>query len=391
MKRILLTLVVVILIGGSGVFFWQELTPSDTKTTFTIIDVVTGNVENLVTAQGTLEPKESVDVGAQVSGLIDVMYAEEGDTVQKGDLIAEIDPELYEATVRGDEAQLKRLQAQMDEQKATVTQARQKLERNEKLIKDRAISQEALEDTQTNLAIAEAQLISLEAQIEEAESTLERDKTNLGYTKIYAPINGTVVTQAVKAGQTINANQTTPTIVTIANLDVMTVRAQVAEADIMKIKHDMDMYFTTLGSNERRWQGRVRQVLPSPEEENDVVLYNVLVDVENTDRQLMTGMTTQMFFVIEQADNIATIPVSALGARQKDKDKNGLEAYDVTVLGADGQPKSKIVYVSVINRTQAGVVEGLNAGEQVIINAPNAMLTDATSNTNRGPRGMARL
>jgi len=355
------------------------------------VDVTIGSIENLVTAQGTLEPKESVDVGAQVSGLIDMMHAEEGDTIRKGDLIAEIDPELYEATVRGDEAQLKRLQAQMAEQQAVLVQSQQKFERNQKLIKDRAISQEALEDSQTNLAISKAQITSLEAQIEEAESTLERDRTNLGYTKIYAPISGTVVIQAVEAGQTINANQTTPTIVTIANLDVMTVRAQVAEADIMKITPDMTMYFTTLGSDDRRWEGRVRQVLPSPETENDVVLYNVLVDVENTDRQLMTGMTTQMFFVLQREENVPLVPVSALGTRQPDKDKDDLAAYDIQVLNDNrGNVEHKTVYVSVMNRTQAAVAQGLKAGDKVVINALG-VAPSGTGNNSRGPRGMARL
>lgn len=175
----------------------------------TISEVKTGSIQSIVTAQGTLEPKDYVDVGAQVSGEIVKLHAEIGDTVKAGDLIAEIDPDVYEAKVKSSEAQLKMLAAQKAQQEALIKQAQWKFERNEKLYKDKAVSKETLEDAEIGLDVAKANLLSLEAQIEQAGSSLDEDKTNLNYTKIYAPMDGTVVDQAVEEGETINANHRT--------------------------------------------------------------------------------------------------------------------------------------------------------------------------------------
>ena len=362
-KFIVLTLLLLCLGGGAWVFVTQSEGASSERTAAPVVTVSTGNIEEMVTAQGTLEPKEYVDVGAQVSGQIKTLVVELGDTVKTGDLIAEIDPEVFLTKVAADEARLKTLQAQKTQQEANTLSARQKLTRNQTLMKANAISKEVLEDAQTALKVAEAQIASLDAQIEEANSTLEGDKANLNYTKIYAPMDGTVVAQSVREGQTVNANQTAPTIVQVANLDIMTVKAQVAEADIMKLKVDMPAYFTTLGSGQRRWSGKVRQILPSPEVINDVVLYNVLIDVDNTDRTLMSGMSTQMFFVSGKADNVLLIPVGALGKPVPAQDTEQGQAYMVKL--KNGQ--DKVVLIGLMDRANAEVRSGLAAGDEIVL------------------------
>lgn len=346
------------------------------------VEIVAGDLESVVTAQGKLEPKDYVDVGAQVSGMVEKLHAETGDTVKQGDLIAEIDPDVYESQVKGDEARLKTLQAQHAEQQALVRQAQQKLDRNQKLIKSKSISAEVLEDAQTALDVALAQLQSLDAQIEEAQSTLDGNRANLSYTKIYAPMDGTVVSQSVKEGQTINANQTAPVIVQVANLDVMTVKAQVAEADINKLSVGMPVYFTTLGAQSRRWEGKVRQILPTPETVNDVVLYNVLADVENTDHQLMTGMTTQMFFVLGAARNVPLVPASALTRPVAGQDN----AYAVTMANGD----SRTIRTGLADRARAEVTEGLKAGDRILV-APAAAERDGAAPRMPRRMGMGRL
>ena len=193
--------------------------------------------------------------------------------------------------------------------------AEQNLKRNQNLIAVNAVSQQALQETESQAAVAKAQVDSIVAQIQETESNLKASRTNLGFTKIYAPVAGTVTTLPTKEGQTLNANQTTPTIMQVANLDLMTVRAQVAEADVSSLKENMPAYFTTLGNSDQRWNGKVRQVLPSPQIVNDVVLYDVLIDVKNEGRQLMTGMTTQVFFILGKADNALVIPAELLTRR----------------------------------------------------------------------------
>lgn len=351
--------------------FFQK---TDSKTAAQTVEVVLGDIEDSVTAQGKLEPKDFVDVGAQVSGQLDKLHVEIGDVVKKGQLIAEIDREIYESRVAEAEAALRTLTAQKAEAAAGVTQAQQKSDRNAMMYNQQAIAREVFEDAQTALKVAQAQAARIEAQIDQAQSTLEGAQANLSYTMIYAPMDGTVVSQTTREGQTINANQTAPVIVQLANLDVMTVRAQVAEADIGKIAAGQDVYFTTLGSSGRRWEAKVRQVLPTPETINNVVLYNVLVDVDNKDRQLMTGMSTQMFFVKDRVEKVPVIPVMAFGKKQGDQ-------YQIRVL-ANGKPETRLITVGLMNRTLAEVKKGVSVGEKVIM--PMAVPTDKPTGSGQG-------
>ena len=389
-KKLILTSILLLSVAAAGYGAWLHMKKPDAQAQIVRpIKVTRGNIEEVVTAQGKLEPKEYVNVGAQVSGQIQELFVDIGDNVKLGDPIAIIDPEVYEAQVAGDEAQLKTLNAQKAEQEALLEQAKRNLERNQKLVKQKAISQEVAEDSETTVKISETQLQSLGAQIEKQQSTLEGNKANLNYTKIFAPMAGTVVTLETREGETLNANQTTPTIVQVANLDTMTVKAQVAEADINKIKEGMPVYFTTLGSQQRRWTTTVRQVLPTPEVINDVVLYNVLADIDNKDRQLMSNMSTQMFFVLGKADNVMTIPAAALTKRMPKQDNENAQAYEVKVLRGRSE-QDVIIHVGLSDRTNAEVKAGLSEGDQIII--PAALSAGGASNQQRGGmRGMHRL
>jgi macrolide-specific efflux system membrane fusion protein len=348
-----------------GVRAWRAVDPVD----LTLARVERADLEELITAQGKLEPKEYVDVGAQVSGQLSRLHVEIGDKVTRGQLIAEIDPRLYASRVAADQARLSSLEAQLAEQNAQIVYARQVRNRNRELIAARAVSREALEESESALRVAEARAASLKAQIDEARSTLSGDETNLGYTKIYAPMDGTVASQTAREGQTLNANQTAPVILQIADLNTMTVRAQVAEADVPRVRPGMAVSFTTLGSLERRWQAVVRQLLPSPEVINDVVLYNVLADVDNRDGQLMNGMSTQMFFHVDRAENVPVIPAAALGRRRPEQDSAQGEAYEVQH-HVDGRLVPTVVQVGLITRTQAEIRAGLEPGDEVALLTP---------------------
>ncbi|HKG74608.1 MAG TPA: efflux RND transporter periplasmic adaptor subunit [Aestuariivirgaceae bacterium] len=350
-----------------------------------VIEIVSDDIEEVVTAQGKLEPKNYVDVGAQVSGQLKTVRVAIGDNIKEGDLIAEIDPQIYEARLAANEARLRTLEAQRVEQQVIADQAQQMRGRNEKLQKSGAVSKQAFEDAETALKIASAKLAAVEAQIDESRSTIEGDKASLNYTRIFAPMSGTVVLQGVRAGQTLNASQSAPMIVQLADLDTMTVRAQVAEADIMRIKAGMPVYFKTLGSRERRWQGKVRQLLPSPEVINDVVLYNVLVDVDNADRQLMSGMSTQMFFIVGKAMNVPVLPTAALMRRAPRQDSEKGEAYQVRV--ADGEGSSeRIVHVGLMDRSKAEIRAGLSLGDRIILPQPQQQNDRASGGGRRTPR-----
>src|SRR4029077_544998 len=180
------------------------------------------------------------------------------------------------------------------------------------LMKDNATTQDALQTAEAALRSAQAQIKVLQAQIEQTQSTLRGDQANLSYTKIYAPMSGTVVAQSAKQGQTLNANQQAPLIVRIADLSTMTVQSQVSEADVSSLRPGMRVYFTTLGDGAKRWYGTLRQINPTPETVNSVVLYDALFDVGNRDGALMTQMTAQVFFVTAEAKNAVLVPVGAL-------------------------------------------------------------------------------
>jgi macrolide-specific efflux system membrane fusion protein len=351
------------------------------------ITVIRGNIEEVVTAQGKLEAKQYVDVGTQVSGQLKDIHVDIGDAVTKGQLLAEIDPRVYQAQVEAGEAHLNSLRAQLDQQKAAAVLAEQNLKRNQNLIAVNAVSQQALQETESQAAVARAQVQAIGAQIQETESNLKASRTNLGYTKIYAPMAGTVTTLPTKEGQTLNANQTAPTVLQIANLDIMTVRAQVAEADVSHIKEAMPAYFTTLGNSERRWTGTVRQILPTPQIVNDVVLYDVLIDVKNEGRQLMTGMTTQVFFILGKAENALIIPSEVLTRRVSDEDNQNGKAYRIAV-ATDSGGESRIIHIGLQSRTQAEVVDGLKEGEQIAAHRPTGGANQANpSNSQQRANG----
>jgi len=354
------------------------------------IAVTRGTIEEVVTAQGKLEAKQYVDVGTQVSGQVKTIHVEIGDAVTKGELLAEIDPRVYQAQVEANEARINSLKAQLNQQKAEQTLAEQNLKRNQNLIAINAVSQQVLQESESQAAVEKAQVDSIVAQIQETESNLQGSRTSLGFTKIYAPMAGTVTTMPAREGQTLNANQTAPIILQVANLDTMTVRAQVAEADVTRLKEGMAVYFTTLGNTERRWQGKVRQILPSPQIVNDVVLYDVLIDVKNEGRQLMTGMTAQVFFIFAKAENATIIPAEAL-TRPVPKEDNELgKAYRVSVMTETGQ-EQRVIRVGLQTRTQAEVKAGLAAGDRILINRPQSGAVAANNpqraNANRLNRG----
>ncbi|QJD60815.1 efflux RND transporter periplasmic adaptor subunit [Pseudomonas sp. gcc21] len=347
-------------------FFW--LAPNNRTPEFTSATVGRGNIEDSITALGTLEPLNYVDVGTQVSGQLQALHVELGDQVEEGQLLAEIDPTVYLARVEASEAQLANLQAQLADRESQQTLARLQAERQRNLIKVDATSKEALEVAEAQLRSASAQIEAIKAQIRQTESALKGDQADLNYTRIYAPMAGTVVQQLANQGQTLNANQTAPIVVQIADLNTMTVRTQVSEADISQLKVGMNAYFSTLGQPNRRWEGTLRQILPTPEVINNVVLFNALFDVPNPDRDLLPQMSAQVYFVRASAEDVLTLPVSALRQTSSDSGNPGAPGrpYEVQVLDAQGRPQPRTVRVGIRNRVMAQVLDGLEAGDEVV-------------------------
>ncbi len=301
------------LLAGGGYYAWLTWFAQDNPVDSLITTVAQrGNLEDTVTATGTLQPKEFVDVGTQVSGQVKKLLVDVGDVVKAAQLLAEIDPSVYQAKVDGDRAQMLNQRATLADREAQVALAKLQFTRQKNLDRENATTAEAVQSAEATQQSALAQADAVRAQIKQTESTLRGDEANLGYTKIHAPIAGTVVSQAAKQGQTLNANQQALVVMRIANLATMTVQAQVSEADVPKLRVGMDVYFTTLGGNNRRYYGKLRQIPPTPTVVNNVVLYDALFDVETPQRALMTQMTAQVFFVVSSARNAVLVPLAAL-------------------------------------------------------------------------------
>ncbi|CAM3599992.1 efflux RND transporter periplasmic adaptor subunit [Pseudomonas wadenswilerensis] len=373
------------LLSLGALLAWKTLpTGGDPHST---VAVTRGDIESSVTALGTLQPRRYVDVGAQASGQIRKLHVEVGDQVKEGQLLVEIDPSTQQAKLDAGRFSIDNLKAQLDEQKAQYQLAEQQYQRQRHLAAGGATRNEDVQSAQAQLKVTQARIDMYRAQIRQAQANLRSDEAELGYTRIYAPMSGTVVAVDAREGQTLNAQQQTPLILRIAKLSPMTVWAQVSEADIGHVKPGMPAYFTTLAGGKRRWTSNVRQILPVPPKPLDqssqgggspnsssgsgasskVVLYTVLLDVDNPDNALMAEMTTQVFFVAGQASKVLTVPVAAL-----DEHADGNDLRIAQVLDSNGKVNQRQVRTGLSDRLRVQVLDGLAEGERLLIGAPAA-------------------
>ncbi|KAF1066745.1 MAG: Macrolide export protein MacA [Pseudomonas citronellolis] len=338
--------------------------------------VARGDLESLVSAIGTLKPRIQVEVGARASGQIDRLYVKVGDSVAKGQLLAEIDPRILQATVDADRAQLAELQAQLAEQQAQYQLAERQLARQKRMYGEGSTRLEDLQVAESNWQVAQAKIHQLQARLQQTRSTLSADQTQLGYTRLYAPIAGTVVALDAEEGQTLNATYQTPTLLKIADLSSMTVWTDVSEADVGRVKAGMPVRFVTLGGEGRTWHGVVRQVLPAPQEprrdegssssssaasdSSKVVQYTVLFDIDNPDGELMSRMTAQVSFVAANAKAALKAPLVALQATERAGE------YRARVWKG-GRVEMRDVRLGVRNRIEGEVLAGLDEGDALIL------------------------
>ncbi|HXR00626.1 MAG TPA: efflux RND transporter periplasmic adaptor subunit [Pseudomonas sp.] len=344
------------------------------------VQVSRGDIESSVTALGTLQPRRYVDVGAQASGQIRKIHVEAGQQVEEGQLLVEIDPSTQKARLDASRFAIDNLKAQLQEQRALHDLAQQKYQRQQHLAKGGATREEDVQSAEAERRTTQARIDMFQAQIRQAQASLRSDEAELGYTRIYAPMAGTVVALDAREGQTLNAQQQTPLIMRIARLSPMTVWAEVSEADIGHVKPGMSAYFTTLSGGARRWSSTVRQVLPVPpkplEQQNQgggspastsksgsgrVVLYTVLLDVDNSDHNLMAEMTAQVFFVASEVRNVLTAPIAAL------QGDGSSDRPTVRVVARNGDIESRQVHTGVSDRQKTQILDGLVEGDYLLI------------------------
>lgn len=376
-------------ISAKLVFF-----PSAKKPDYVTATAGLADIEQAVLASGTLQAFKQVSVGAQASGQIKSLKVALGDVVKKGQLVAEIDSLTQQNSLRTSQAALANVQAQLLYKQATQKQAELAFQRAQTLLAADAGSRADFEAADAALHTARADVSAQQAQITQAQIAVNTAQVNLGYTQILAPIDGVVVALVAQEGQTVNANQSTPTIIKLARLDTITVKAQISEADVVRVKPGQKVYFTILGAPDKRYTTTLRTVEPAPDSiltdttsssastttSASAIYYNGLLDVPNPDGQLRISMTAQVNIVLDEAKQVLAIPSAALGER----DKQGRTT--VRVLGPDGLAAPRAVKVGLNNNIHAQILDGLQAGDQVVVS--EAAAGDSSTRMRRPPMGM---
>ncbi len=383
MKRWLKWIVLVVLLGAGGAGWLVFSAPAKDEVPRTT-PVARGNVEETVLASGVIQASSLVSVGAEVSGRIKTLNVQLGDDVKAGEVIAEIDSLNQQNAVKAAQASLANTEAQKTIQTANLGQARTALERAEKLSPQKLISDADLQTAQLAVETAEGQLQAIEAQIQQAQINVEAAQLNLDRTRIVAPSDGTVVAVSVEVGQSVNANNSSPTIVKLANLDKMVVKAEISEADVPRVEPGQPVYFTILGDPDTRINATLRAVEPAPDSigsddttsssSSTAVYYNGLFDVDNPGHKLRISMTAQVTIVLKSADDVLTVPASVLGRKGRDGGYT-LEVWDQQKAAVE----PRRVTVGLNNNVTAEVLSGLEEGD-LVVNTTAAAATTRSAN-----------
>lgn len=339
--------------------FWLWSVLSTPVPQYQTLIVRKNSLQQSVLATGKLDALRKVDVGAQVSGQLKTLSVSIGDKVKKDQLLGVIDPEQAENQIKEVEATLMELRAQRRQAVAQSQLAALTLSRQQALAKTQLISRQALDIAVTDLAVKQAQIATVDAQIKRNQASLSSAQTNLEFTRIIAPMAGEVTQITTLQGQTVIAAQQAPNILTLADLSTMLVKAQVSEADVIHIRPGLKAWFTVLGDPTVRYEGVIKDILPTPDKVNEAIFYNARFEVPNVNGLLRLEMTAQVHIQLAEIKDIITIPVAALG------EPTGENRYNVTVL-RNGETKAREVMIGTRNDTQIQVIKGLEEGEEIV-------------------------
>ena len=280
---------------------------------YTTVPVSRGAVTRAVTATGTVNPELTIIVGSYVSGVIKELFCDYNTQVKKGQVCAKIDPRPYQTLVDQAKANLAIAKAQLLKDQANLSYVKLNYERNQRLVETHAVSQDVVDNAKSVYEQAQAQIAFDQATIEQRQAQLDAAQVNLDYTDIVSPVDGTVVSRNVTMGQTVAASFQTPTLFLIASdLKKMQVDTNVSESDIGGLKEGNAATFTVDAFPKRTFQGRVNQVRQSPQTVQNVVTFDVVVSVDNSDLALKPGMTAATRIVADQRSDVVRVPSQAL-------------------------------------------------------------------------------
>lgn len=373
-KWLFATLTVVILL----LLIWHYAGSRNKPNAVVTAEVRKGNIENVIAATGKMDAIERVNVGAQVSGQVKKLYIKAGDSVSKGQLIAEIDDQPQRSDLRNAQAALSVAQADLETREAALVRQQAQYQRLQQMIKTNAISRQDFDTAEEDWRSARAELTAQKARVIQAQIEVDKKQLDLGYTRIMAPMDGTVIAIVTKQGQTVNAVQTAPTIAKLAQLGTMTIKVQISEADINNVQPGQQAWFTTFSNPDKRYNATLRSLELAPESvmkddalmgnsestssstSNAAVYYNALLDVPNPDNALRISMTAQVNLIRDAVKDTLLVPVQATK-----KDADG-KTY-VEIPDQDNQPVKRIITTGITDSVDIQVLSGLKVGEKVIL------------------------
>lgn len=389
-NKVYMILFIIILIIISIFYFRND--SNKNKTEYLTTEVKIGNISNKVLSTGSINAYEKVSVGAQVSGQIKKLHVNIGDKVVKGQLIAEIDSTTQQNDLDTAISKLDIYNAQLKSKLITLNIAQNKYKRQNNLYKTNSGSKEDYENSQDALALAQSSVSELKANIKQAEIAVSTAKINLGYTKITSPLDGVIVSTPVKEGQTVNSMQTAPTIVEVAVLDKVLIKAEISEGDITKVKSGLPVSFTIMSDPNKSYQTTLQSVDPGPTTLSDnssgsstaansstssaIYYYGNLV-VDNKDNKLRIDMTTQVTIIVAQKKGIMYIPKLAV---KKENDTNYVYILE------NNKPVKKIITTGISDSINIEVISGLEKQQQVIVSSLNNNEIIDKNGANRPPR-----
>ncbi|GKX49195.1 efflux RND transporter periplasmic adaptor subunit [Pectobacterium carotovorum] len=365
-------LLLLFLISALAIYIFNN-TRKDTHD-YKLITVKQGDLQESISALALIVPSKLVNIGTQVTGQVKKIHVNVGDIVDKNTLIAEINATSQENELTASQARLESLQAQLHAKIATSNLDAVNFQRQKKMLHKNLTSILEFEEAEVTLKVSRAEIKSLEAQVQEARILVDTARINLGYTRITSPISGTVVAILANEGQTLNANQTTPNLVKVANLSTMSIVAKISEADISKVKIGQKATFSTLGARNEIYTTSVKNIEPAPiniNQSDDIseptqggIYYRATMDIDNRENQFRALMTTQINIISSEAKNTLLIPSVLLKKRNSDG------SYSIDILDSHGNPSPRNIKIGMNNRVMAQVLEGLTSDDKIITNMP---------------------
>jgi len=382
MKKIVIISGILIVIAIAGFILFRG---NGNEPKFRTDKIIRGDIEMAVTATGTVNPVTTVLVGTQVSGTIKKLYVDFNSPVKKGQLIARIDPALFEAQVNQAKANFLSAKANLEKAKATLVDAKRTMDRNKELFSKNLVARSDLDTAETNYETADASVIAAKSQVAQTEAALNLAGTNLRYTKIVSPVDGIVVSRNVDVGQTVAASFQTPTLFTIAqDLTKMQIDTSVDEADIGKIKVGQDVEFTVDAYPDITFKGRVWQIRNAPITVQNVVTYDVVINVDNPELKLKPGMTANVSIIVSIKKDVLKIPNAALRFKPAEKGKTAVQPKGSGVwILEQGKLKRLPISIGISDGNYTELVSGgIKEGQELIVES----LTKSKTQTPSGPR-----